>query len=227
MASRKYRPIVMNRNRRPARTYGIFKRALSIFAIVAFIVVIVLAVIHYRKIGKAVVKTDAPTKQLVGEMKKKDSGFIVSGNQKEPEQIGIKEKGKAQQKDTVIEKVTAEIKNSAPEQTELTAKQVAIDTTSKKPLKPKEIELAKSVSEDKMFEILNQLKLKKLESDNVAKCVSIRIVNTSNAENGNMIAKFLRKNGYIISGREIVQGSQNGITIDAEGTCLRLVIGNL
>jgi hypothetical protein len=69
--------------------------------------------------------------------------------------------------------------------------------------------------------------MERLKANNTAKCISIQIVNSTNAENGSMIATYLRKNGYIISGREVVQGSQKGIHINAEGPCLTLAIGSL
>jgi hypothetical protein len=84
-----------------------------------------------------------------------------------------------------------------------------------------------TLSDEKMAEILNEVKLAQQNSNTTTKCVSVKIVNSSNAENGFKIANYLRKNGYIISGREVIGGSQKGIQITTAGPCLKLTIGTM
>ena len=87
MASRKYRPIVMNRHKKPAKSYSGLKRVLSIIAILALFAVIIFVVKHYRNSDKHIVKTESDTEVLT---KKETISIVESSKQKEPAQTPCK-----------------------------------------------------------------------------------------------------------------------------------------
>jgi hypothetical protein len=216
MASRKYRPIVMNRNKKPAKTYTILKKVLLVTAILAFIEVVILVVIHFKngskETSKAGDKTDEITNQVAKDtfsVSNKKLGKVVA--ESKPSQTGAK-------KDNIDKrKMNAENIQSAAKGSDSDSSDLSFGTTKK----------VEEVSEEKMVEILNEIRHEKTDDSNVARCVTIKIVNRSNARNGNKIARFLMKNGLIISGREVVKGTQNGIKIISTGPCVQLSIGAL
>lgn len=218
----------MNRNKTPGRTYTILKRVILITALLAFIEVIVLVVIHYKNSNKATAKKPEQAKEM--------PTAAASDTPKAAPVVQPKGIAENKPKDTITKKDTVQIITPAAEKP-VTEKPVVAkapaerkilrDTTALPPAKPKEIKVAKKVSSEQMFEILNEVRMEKLKVNNTAKCISIQIVNSANEENGSMIANYLRKNGYIISGREVIQGSQKGIEVNAEGPCVKLTIGTL
>jgi hypothetical protein len=215
MSNKKHRPIVMNRNKTPGRTAMIFKKALIITAILAFVEVVILVVLHFKKTDKPVVKTQEKPKEIARQPAKDTSKVVVSHL---PEPIPVKE--------LVAQKDTTEIIKPLAKKTQPVVQKLK-DSAVVKVTKPKESKSVKPVSEERMFEILNEVRMVKMQANNPAKCVSIRIVSSTNAENGSRIANYLRKNGYVISGREVVAGTQKGIQVDASGPCIKLAIGAL
>ncbi|MCW3109438.1 MAG: hypothetical protein JWQ09_3944 [Segetibacter sp.] len=226
MASKKHRPIVMNRNKRPGRTYKILKKAILITALLAFIEIIILVVIHFKNANKAVVKTQVKPKEM--------PKVAVSDTPKVAAVIPSEVMSKNEQKDTVAKKDTteiikppAEVIKPPVEKAPPKPKKPVKDTSVIPATMPKEVKIAKNVSSEEMFQILNDIRLEKSQANNPAKCISIQIIDNSNAENGFRIANYLRKNGYVISGREVIQGSQKGIQINATGPCIKLTVGDL
>lgn len=227
MASKKHRPIVMNRNKKPGRTFTILKKVLSITAILAFIEIIILVVIHFKNTNRVVVNIEEKPKEIPKEIPKQipaealiDTGKVVAVDL--PKAIA-----ENNHPDSTAEKDTVEIRKPVAIQPVTAKKNVLKDTAVIHEAKPKEIETVTQVSEEKMVQILNELRMEKMQANNPAKCVTIQIVNNSNAENGYKIANYLRQNGYVISGREVVRGTQKGIQIDAAGPCIKLAIGSL
>lgn len=227
MPAKKHRPIVMNRNKRPGRTYKILKKAILITAVLAIIEIIILVVIHFTKANKAVVKTEEKPKEMPREMPKEEAKVAATDTPKmavvKPPEVIAKNK----QKDSVPKKDTIQIIRPAVEKRKPKAVKPVKDTAAAEAESLSEIKVARKVSSDDMFRILNDIRMEKLQANNPAKCISIQIINSSNAENGSTIANYLRKNGYVISGREVISGNQDGVRINAEGPCIKLSIGNL
>lgn len=223
MPAKKHRPIVMNRNKRPGRTTSIIRKAILITAFLALVEVIILVVLHFKNAAeKPVVKVEEKQKQAQsstsGKTAEKNAAGLrdVTGSKTVP----------AAQADPPLKKDNVQIVKPEAAKTQQLVQKGPEDTVTKPIAKPKEVKQHK-VSDDKMFEILNQVKLEKLQANNTAKCVTIQIINSTNAENGFRIANYLRKNGYVISGREVVSGTQRGIQIDASGPCVKLAVGDL
>jgi predicted RecB family endonuclease len=217
MASRKYRPIVMNRNKKPARTYTVLQKMLLVIAVLVLVGVVILVVIHFKDWSKETVKTE---EKRVDTGALKETPTVAGDNfEKSPERI--------KQAEPVAKKKSGTTKRTTQEIT-IPAIQKSVEDLSDAGVTPtKKVKEVKEVSNEKMLEILNELKMEKAYAPNSAKCVSIRIVSSSNAENGYKIAKFLRANGYVISGREVVKGNQDGIKITTVGPCIKLAIGTL
>jgi hypothetical protein len=93
--------------------------------------------------------------------------------------------------------------------------------------KPVVKNIRKKLSQQKMMEILNQIKLEKTNLNSLSNCVQIRKTNTSNVENAFEIAKFLNTKGYTISGRLTVPQNQKGIHVVVSGSCITLTIGTI
>lgn len=218
MASKKYRPIVMNRNKRPGKTYTIIKRAILITAILACIEVIILVVIHFRNKNKPVANTRKNVQEVAKVVRDSLKPTVVNESK-------VIAENKQKPADTM--KKTNEPIKPVAEKPEIPVQKDVEDTPDIQAIKPKEVKVVRTVSNEKMFQILNEVRLKKMVANNPSKCVSIQIINSDNAENGSRIATYFRNNGYVISGREVISGSQKGIQIDATGSCISLAIGSL
>ncbi|MDB5249864.1 MAG: hypothetical protein JWQ40_4258 [Segetibacter sp.] len=107
-----------------------------------------------------------------------------------------------------------------PADTSASTKTLALAPVVEKPV-------LKQLSQQKMAEILNKIQSEKNKNKNASNCIQIQKTNTSNVENAFAIAKFLNSNGFIISGRLTVPGSQEGFHIEAVGSCIKLTIGSL
>ncbi len=217
----------MNRNKRPVKRYSAIKTILSVIAIVAFVAIIMLVVHHFNNAPKsrmiAVQKgKEAPAGEPDAKVKEviKDTVEPVAedGSKTQikttPEQIAANDTGKTIK--TVVQKNKPIVKAKRLE-----------DTLSIQSLTFEETEKAERVSDEQMAQILNDINTEKAQLSTASKCVTVRIVNSRNADNGFKIANYLRRNGFVISGREVVKGTQKGIQIDAAGPCIKLVIGNL
>ena len=233
MGPNKHRPIVMNRNKKPGRTAKIVRRALVITAILAFIEIIILVVIHYKDTGNALVKTkDKPaefelTKQQDIQQKKTTIGQGVKSNTSsvvlQPTKVLPENRSLA----STTKKDTNYLKQNVAEQMITGSEKHLQDTAILPGSHRREIETVKKISDSEMFQILNDVRIEKMQANNWTKCVTIKIVNNSNAKNGSKIANYLRKNGYSISGREVINGTLRGIQINATGACIQLTIGTL
>jgi hypothetical protein len=82
------------------------------------------------------------------------------------------------------------------------------------------------LTDDRMTQIADALDARRLGANMTAKCVKIRKARTSNVTNPFAIADYLRKKGYIISGREDVSQTQQGFGIATNGDCLVVTIGS-
>lgn len=87
--------------------------------------------------------------------------------------------------------------------------------------------IQKQLSNEKMVQILNDIKAEKERLGSKSNCVQIIKTETSNVQNAFMLATFLRSYGYIISGREKISDNSNGIIIDAKNNCITVTIGTL
>ncbi|GEO08554.1 hypothetical protein [Segetibacter aerophilus] len=188
-------------------------------AILAFIEVIILVVMHFKNGNKEAAKVEEKTNDVTGEAEKdtfrvadKNVPTIVPENK--PAAVAAKKNSINKRKISVenIQTLTSRPKKDSTVLSVATAERT--------------VEV-KEVSDEKMLEILTEIRQEKTESGIAVKCVSIQIVNRINADNGHKIAKFLRENGYVISGREVVKGTQNGIKLTSVGPCLKLSIGAL
>jgi hypothetical protein len=73
------------------------------------------------------------------------------------------------------------------------------------------------LTDDRMELIAEALNTQRLSSNIAGKCVKIRKASNSNVTNPFAIADYLRKKGYIISGREEVAQSQQGFGVATNG----------
>lgn len=78
-----------------------------------------------------------------------------------------------------------------------------------------------------MANILRAVNNKKRLANIRSNCVQIRKTTTSNVANAFDLAGYLKSKGYIISGRTTVSGNVKGISINANGNCLSVTIGDL
>jgi len=85
---------------------------------------------------------------------------------------------------------------------------------------------AKELHNDEMQSILNSLNEEGLKRNSLYKCVKLLKTKTSNISNWDELSVFLRQNGFIIAGREVVNKEVNGIEMDVTGECLLLTVGN-
>jgi hypothetical protein len=85
----------------------------------------------------------------------------------------------------------------------------------------------KLLSEQRMQQILNDVKLEKTKANSFSNCIQIRKTNSSNVTNAFKVADFLRTKGYSISGRMTVNSNQKGITVNPEGSCITITIGSI
>lgn len=104
--------------------------------------------------------------------------------------------------------------------------------TVKKKLQPPPAEAVKAIAQrelthQEMVQLLNDINAKRASLNNQTKCIQIRKTQASNIDNGFEIATFLKQNGFIISGREVVSSNNTGISIDASESCIKLTIGTL
>jgi hypothetical protein len=214
MPSRKHRPIVMNRNKRPGRRYTGLKKVLSAAAILALIGIVILAVLHFNNAPKPVVNTGEKSTEVPGENTKEKIAEVVKNTAKP---VSTKEpKIVTQSKQSPVARKTKPVLSERSK-----------DTTDVNETEPAEIETVEKVSDEQMSRILDDVRAEKTIANHAARCVAIRIVNRRNAENGFKIANYLRKNGFVISGREIIKGNEKGIHIEAAAPCIRLTVGNL
>lgn len=231
MGTKKHREIIMHRNQRPGRTTVILKNILLVTALLAIIEVIVLVVLHNNKAKKAAAKISQKTRQMpgqtIGEVKKDTTVPIRVA----PKKVIVTTTGKDTTAKTVepaiAKKDTPVIVEAVNEKVNIVKQKILNDSGISSGTKPAEIKIASVVSDEKMVEILDDVTAYKNEANIAANCISIQIIDNSNAENGNKIANYLRKNGYVISGREVVKGRQQGIKIVSNGPCIKLAIGKL
>ncbi len=211
---------MMNPYRKESKTGMIVKRVILVTFVLAVIEVMILFVIHKRNTPEtALNKPNENTGQLPTEKKDTFKGLAKNMVQSTLPQV-IK-------KDIVVKKdTTAATKPVSKTSSSVNQELQAVNAVSDEN-KRKDAKVVKPVDSNKMFQILNEVRLEKLQANNPTKCISIQIINNSNAENGFMIANYLRNNGYVISGREVVAGSQKGIQVDATGTCIKLSVGDL
>ncbi|MCW3105752.1 MAG: heat shock protein DnaJ domain protein [Segetibacter sp.] len=87
--------------------------------------------------------------------------------------------------------------------------------------------LEKQLTNAQMIQVLNDIKAEKEKHGNNSNCVQIIKTESSNIQNAFKLANFLRSNGFIISGREKIPASSNGINIDAKYNCIRVTIGTM
>ena len=91
----------------------------------------------------------------------------------------------------------------------------------------KPLVVKKTLSSTQMQEVVDQLNAKRAQSGSKMKCVKIRQTAGSNVINGFEIAGVLKSNGYIISGRETVNGIVSGILVSEGSECLLVTVGSL
>jgi hypothetical protein len=231
MGAKKNREIVMHRNKRQGRTAVILKNILLVTALLAIIEVVILVVLHNNKAKKATAKISEKPKQrspqTIAEVKKDTTTNIPAT----PLQVIVT----TPPKDTIAKNVapliakkdTPQIIKPVVEKLKIAKRKPLKDSAILPVAKPAEIKKASAVSDEQMAEILNDVRTQKNESNKPVNCISIQIIDDSNAENGNKIAGYLRKNGYIISGREVVKGTQKGVKMMSNGPCMKLAIGTL
>lgn len=87
--------------------------------------------------------------------------------------------------------------------------------------------LPKQLTEEMMAEILNDVKREKEKFNSKSNCVQVIKTASSNIQNAFLLADFLRKQGYIISGRETIRSTSSGINIDAKNSCIKVIMGTL
>ena len=227
----------MNRNKKPVRTYKILKRVIFITLLLALIEVVVLVVLHFKNDIKSI----ANIKKGKIEVRKIKEPVLAKTQKKIIEQIAVPIKDTQKialsqplpsstvadnkPKDTIPKKTPPVVAKLLVEPTKPLIIKAAKDTLVK--TAAKETLISEPVSSEKMVQILNDVRGETQQVNNFTKCISIQIVDNSNVENASVIANYLRRNGYIISGREIVPGSRKGIQINAEGPCIKLTIGTL
>jgi hypothetical protein len=228
--AKKRRPIVMNSYKKPSRTRSIVRKAVLITAILAFIEVIILLVIHYRKPGDAAVSQKEEPQQTPPETKETPKPLARAAHVKDdpkPAQNNTLQRVKpATVAESPVKKVLKDTARLPAIKDKLVPK-IAANKVVKDSAVAIDKSTAQPVTDDEMFNILNQIRLEKVQSNTSSNCVQVRIVNSSNAGNGSKIANYLRKNGYVISGREVVQGNQKGIEVKGGGPCIKLTIGTL
>lgn len=83
----------------------------------------------------------------------------------------------------------------------------------------------KELSENEIKEISKALNIEKNKRNNLMNCVKIQKTSSSNVLNWEAVSAFLRKTGFIISGRETVNTVVKGVQIENSGQCLTLTIG--
>lgn len=97
---------------------------------------------------------------------------------------------------------------------EIITKDVVEETIAREQLSPQE-----------MSKIINEIKREKTRTHNSSNCIQVCKTRNSNVENAFDIARLLGQEGFIIAGRETVRGDNEGVQIDASGSCIRIVIG--
>jgi hypothetical protein len=98
-----------------------------------------------------------------------------------------------------------------------------------KPAAP-EMEVApktKQLSEEEMGDILTRVNAEKARANSKANCVQVLKSSSGNVENWVEVVNYLKRHGYVISGREVVPGNVKGLHINASGSCIKLTIGVL
>jgi type IV secretory pathway VirB10-like protein len=121
-------------------------------------------------------------------------------------------------KETPVEKKLDTIKPQAKKEVISEKKLV-----SEKAVATEKIDLSVEV----MNKAVERLNAQREKAGHVSKCVKIRQTASSNVNNGFKIAEQLRANGYIISGRETIQGVVKGITVQANKDCMVVTVGSL
>jgi len=128
-------------------------------------------------------------------------------------------------KPTPTEKLTAKKVDSTPLKHPI--KSTKTDTTPKAPPVKTDKTPERLLSQQSMVQLLNNIKLEKTKANNSSNCVQIRKTSSSNVSNAFEVADFLKKHGYIISGRMTTGSTQKGIAINAVGSCLTVTIGSM
>lgn len=233
MASRKRRPIVMRRDRKPPKFAFFFKKVVLIIAIVgAAYLFIVFFMSNKEAIKERFLsfskETSKPTRKI-------SSSELPSGDSKE------NKKERSRDSAIVIKPESAKLEmnnnleiSALVEANESYAEVMSVSKSipSKQPIEKKgarrdTIQLLRQISLQEMEEVFNDIRLKKIKANNTTNCIHLQMANNSNVENMVEITNYLRNNGYVIAGREVIAGEHKGIQIDATGTCIYLVIGKI
>ena len=87
--------------------------------------------------------------------------------------------------------------------------------------------LQKQLTNLEMIEILHQIKAEKQKLGSNSNCVQLIKSETSNISNVFMLANFLKGYGFVISGREKISATINGININMAEQCITISVGTL
>lgn len=87
--------------------------------------------------------------------------------------------------------------------------------------------VAKQLSASKMQAIMNNIRKQKTKLNISSNCVQVRKTSTSNVTNAFKIAEYLKKNGFIIGGRLTVGGNVKGFKVNMNQSCIELTIGTM
>lgn len=87
--------------------------------------------------------------------------------------------------------------------------------------------LAVKLGNGEMVKILNNIRAEKQKVGSNSNCIQILKTNKSNITNAFALADFLKSYGFVISGREKIVSSSNGIKIIARGNCIKVMLGRL
>jgi len=87
--------------------------------------------------------------------------------------------------------------------------------------------LRKQLTHNQMIEVLHKIRAEKQKSGSNSNCVQLVKSTSSNISNVFGLADFLKGYGFVISGREKIPESSNGINVNVMSDCISVTVGTL
>lgn len=85
----------------------------------------------------------------------------------------------------------------------------------------------RQLSNQELNLILESIKSERSKNNYNTNCITVRKTKVSNIVSDLPITTFLQKNGFVISGRELVSENFKGYRVEFNGVCMKLIIGEL